>query len=86
MKIKFRAKNTGDGHYLSSPIEINYAITGQVDHPFIAQGKITTYNITIAAGQEVDIGEIIINKEKDFNYDSVLINVTTKPLYSSFEG
>ncbi|MDI1472521.1 MAG: hypothetical protein QMD43_05380 [Thermodesulfovibrio sp.] len=82
MKIKFFAKNTGNGDFLSSPIEVKYSIITSLTGPSLAEGSFTTSNLTIRVSEQVELGNITLpDRTKALNADSLLINVILNPKY-----
>lgn len=82
MKIKFFAKNTGDGDFISSPIQVAYDISNNLTGPSLAYGRFTTANLNIKTGEQVELGEITLpDRERALKGNSILISVSTEPLY-----
>ena len=82
MKIKFFAKNTGNGDFISSPIEVKYSIITSLTGSSLAEGSFTTSNLTIRVGEQVELGNITLpDRTKALNADSLLINVVLNPKY-----
>ncbi len=82
MKIKFLVKNIGDGDFVSSPIEVAYAVINNLSGPSLASGRFTTPNLTIKAGEQVQLGEItLFEKERALSGSGIMINVSIEPKY-----
>ncbi len=82
MKIKFLAKNTGDGDLTSSPIQVEYNVINSLSGPSLASGRFTTTNLNIRAGEQVQLGEITLpDRGKALSEDSILIGVGINPIY-----
>lgn len=82
MKIKFLAKNTGDGDFISSPIQVEYAVVNNLYGPSLAEGKFTTPNLNIRVGEQVELGEITLpDREKALDGSGALVGVSIYPKY-----
>ncbi|MEJ5228192.1 hypothetical protein [Thermodesulfovibrio sp.] len=82
MKIKFLAKNTGDGDFTSSPIQVEYNVINSLSGPSLASGKFTTTNLNIRAGEQVQLGETTLpDRGKALSGDAILIGVGINPIY-----
>jgi len=85
MKIKFFAKNTGNGDFISSPIKVEYLIISSPNrsYPPLALGEFTTANLNIKQGDQVELGNIILeDKERALSWgDRIFIVVKIEPIY-----
>jgi len=82
MKIKFFAKNTGDGDFLSSPIQVKYNVINNLYGPSLASGRFTTSNLNIKQGEQVELGEMILtDRESALKGDGIVIGVDIEPIY-----
>lgn len=84
MKIKFLAKNSGDGDFISSQIQVEYNVINSLSGPSLASGRFTTTNLNIRAGEQVQLGEITLpDRRKALSGDSIIIGVNINPVYKA---
>lgn len=85
MEIKFFAKNTGNGDFISSPIKVIYHIISSPNRPYppLALGEFTTANLNIKQGDQVELGKIILeDKERALGWgDRIFLAVKIEPIY-----